>query len=78
MQLYFVPTKLPRTMSRKEWKECDRWRRVTQKKLAEEMQKKIDMLATFGTTELEQRMKRDIINEAIYPPLLLGPYMDTH
>ena len=74
MQLYFVPEKLPRTMTRTQWKEADRWRRITTKLLATEMEKRrndfakmMDDLACFGRASMR-------IGYEVNPPLLLNPY----
>jgi hypothetical protein len=61
--LYFVPSQFPRTITRAEWKEIWRWKRVTQKILAEEYEKRRNDLAAFGHTYPDWRM--------ISPPLLI-------
>jgi len=87
MRLYFVPTKLPRTMTRKEWKDCDRYRRITQKVLAQYEKEMLDLAAEmttnavlYGTSESEQvrRMRQDLYDKIVNPPILLGPHMDQH
>lgn len=74
LALCFNQTKVPRTVTRDEWREIDRWRRVTQRQLAKDAQAEIERLVVFGSThpELARRMAERITN----PPLLLGPYQD--
>jgi hypothetical protein len=74
MELLFVPEKLPRTWTKAQWKEADRWRRITQKKLAEARQQLMENLAVYGTTH--PRIRENILNELTNPPLLLGPRME--
>ena len=57
-------------MTKAEWKECDRWRRITQKALLENEKALIARLCEVGIGDvLKARMAEDIIN----PPILLGP-----
>lgn len=46
-------TKLSRTITRKEWKKVWRWKRVTEKVLKRELQKRMDNLSVYGTTHPE-------------------------
>jgi hypothetical protein len=73
LALYFVPFKIPRTVTRKEWYEIHRWRRVTQKQLNATLLFEQEKLRDPSTPSW---VKRDLMNSMIYPPLLLGPYMD--
>lgn len=73
MKLYLDICKIPRTVTRAEWKEIHRWRRIVTRQLKKDVQHKMDMLAVYGTTMLPE-MKEDLLNEMINPPLLLGPY----
>jgi hypothetical protein len=75
MMLLFDQRKLPRTMNRKEWRGIDRWRRVTQHKLREAMERQVqalsairDDLGAYGTATHLHAMER-LIN----PPVLIGP-----
>lgn len=74
VELYFVPSKLPRTWTRQQWKEAYRWVRVTRKKLNEATAKRLAWLQIYGTThpELVHRAIDDMVN----PPLLMGPGME--
>jgi len=75
LSLYFNPTMIPRTITRKEWKEIWRWKRITQSELAKAMQREIDYLVVYGNTLLPEQKQR-MIDNIVNPPLLLGPYMD--
>lgn len=75
VSLYWNPSKVPRTLTREQWKECYRWVRITRKRLREELQKQQQFLATYGTT-MPQIIKNDILDKMVNPPLLLGPYME--
>lgn len=71
MELYFRPEEVPRSIKRPEWYRIWRWTRIQRKELAESMERKRKMLLAVPPS-----IRQDIINEMIYPPLLLGPYMD--
>ena len=73
LQLYFVPSKVPRTITKVEWYECWRWLRVCRKKLKEQLDKEVEMLRK---DDLPKHIRDDIASKIINPPLLLGPYMD--
>jgi hypothetical protein len=75
LKLYFDPTRLPRTMTKQEWKEADRWCRVTRKQLEQAAQEQINNLITFGST-MPNYIKRDIMDKMIYPSVVLGPGME--
>jgi hypothetical protein len=85
VKILFVPEKLSRSLSKEEWKKCDRWRRVTQKVLAQ-YDKEMLELATemttnavlYGSSDSEhvRKMQQDLYDKIINPPLLLGPHMD--
>jgi hypothetical protein len=44
MQLLFDPAKLPRSMTRSEWRKADRWRRVVQGRVIAETYRKLDAI----------------------------------
>lgn len=69
-QLYFNPSKFPRTIKRKEWKDIWRWKRVTEKRVKEEVDKQISNLIVYGST-MPRYIKDDIMEELIYPLLLI-------
>ena len=77
MNLYFVPSKFPRTISRAEWREIWRWKRVVEKRLAEEMQKQSAALGAFGSVMLPQARSEMIDNmEAIIDRNILLKFGD--
>jgi hypothetical protein len=76
MNLIFNLRKLPRTMTKREWREIDRWRRVAERKLREAIQRQTEALAAmrddlgaYGTATHLHAIER-LIN----PPALIGPY----
>jgi hypothetical protein len=73
MRLLFNPAKLPRTMTRKEWKEIDRWRRVVTRKLRESLEQRLSEVFIRGG----EKFLIDVLDEAVNPPLLLGPYQES-
>ncbi len=48
LQLSFDPRKLPRSMSREEWRKIDRWRRTAQKQVGAEVSRQMEDLGTYG------------------------------
>ena len=73
MVVVFDITKVPRHTTRQEWREAYRWVRVQRKVLKKQEDTKIELLRTHGDTMLP-RMKQDLMNHLIYPPILLGPW----
>lgn len=67
LRLLFVPTKLPRTMTRKEWYECWRWKRITEKQLNEIIEERTRDFVAFGNTWSKQ-MCDDFIDNIINIP----------
>ena len=70
LALYFDPAKFPRTITRAEWKEIWRWKRITQKKLAEELNKQMNNFILFGST-WPDHIRDDFIYQTTNPPLLV-------
>lgn len=68
--LYFNPQLFPRTTTKKEWIDIWRWKRVTQNKLREEMDKA--MLNYKANSNIwPEHTKQDFINSIVNPPLLI-------
>lgn len=65
LALHFVPNKFPRTITRREWKEIWRWKRLAQKQLAEETEKRMLNFILYGTSHPE------LLDDLINPPLLV-------
>lgn len=75
IRLIFQPERIPRTTTRAQWREIDRWRRVTEKRLRgwrEEQSREIGQIALAGHRDLAARMAERLINPAvmIYPEVL--------
>lgn len=73
--LYFIMEKVPRTVGRKEWYEIYRKVRVQRKECRTQESRLQELLREKGK-EMHPRIRRDIMDSLIYPPLILGPYMD--
>lgn len=72
MILVFNPSRLSRSINRKEWKEIWRWKRVTEKQLAKSVEEQIGLLVAYGTT-MPEYMRKDMIDVIVNPPLLMYP-----
>lgn len=70
MKLLFNISKVPRSLSKVEWKKLWRWKRETVKRLAKHEEAKIEMLQS----DLPPHLKSDLMDHIINPPILLGPY----
>lgn len=75
MILYFDITKVPRSTSREEWKNCWRRVRVLKKELLWANKGRIELLVEHKDI-MPPKIKADLIDHLVNPPLLLGPYMD--
>lgn len=67
--LYFDPAKFPRTITRKEWKEIWRWKRMTEKALVKELEEQMLNISLFGCSH------PDMLDRIINPPLLVHDRM---
>lgn len=74
--LYFDPSKFPRTITRAEWRDIWRWKRETQKRIAQEIVDRQNDLIFFGTVMLPAQRK-EIIERLVNPPLLVHSKMET-
>lgn len=72
MELLFNPANLPRSMKRQEWREIDRWRRTSTKRMRKAFDSKLSAAMAFG----DKHLIAQVIDEAINPPLLIGPYQE--
>jgi hypothetical protein len=72
MMLHFDQTKVPRSTTRAEWREMDRWRRTTEARIRAEQYKQLEMLTLYGTTNPE--LAAELADRIINPPVLLGPH----
>jgi hypothetical protein len=81
LKLYFVPKKLPRTWTKKQWKEAYRWVRLTEKILDAQMEAQREKIARIQTDTMLYgiawyTIKDGLIENLINPPLLMGPGME--
>lgn len=72
VELYFVPAKVRRSTTRGEWQSIWREARVMRKQIAQSNQDKVNLIQTLSDTKLKQML----MDEMIYPPLVLGPGME--
>lgn len=74
-QLIFDRDRIPRTTTRAEWRAIDRWRRVTERQLREDVQKAVDNLVLFGTTHPDLFKKRadELALFISFPPVMMYP-----
>ncbi len=70
MRLIFEPSRLPRAMTRPQWREVDRWRRVVQARLRQNVEAQTYALIIYGSTH---PACIDIIERLIRPPLMFFP-----
>lgn len=72
MELIFQPDRIPRTMTRQEWKEAYRWLRQTRNILKKNLEEQIHLLNVYGNT-MPDRMRNGIIDNIVYPPIIVFP-----
>lgn len=72
---YFRMQNVPRNISKARWKEVYRQVRVGRKWANEQTQRSQEALREFGEN-LPEHIYKDMIETMIYPPIVLGPYMD--
>ena len=75
-RLVFNADKIARTTTRSEWREIDRWRRVTQRELSKHdaamiamLREPLSDLAAFG----QAQMRADVIQSIVNPPIMVYP-----
>lgn len=71
IRLLFNAAAIPRTTTREQWREIDRWRRVTERTLRAERDRQIANMITYGTSHPE--LLGDFIDRAINPPIMVYP-----
>lgn len=72
IQLAFNAKTIPRTTTREQWRAIDRWRRVAERKLREEMQRRVKNIMVYGTSHPEI-YRRNLLDEIINPPIMTFP-----
>jgi hypothetical protein len=68
MMLYFNPRQLPRSMTRQQWRNTWRWKRVTEAQLAARERDQLKLLVTHGHI-MTRRTLENILDNAINPPI---------
>lgn len=68
MEVYFNLQGFPRTLSRTEWRDIWRWKRVAKKQVEDNNAVLAD---TLRNSKLPEYIKRDIIDKLVFPPLLI-------
>lgn len=71
MRVYLPFEKVDRSITRKRWKEIYRWKRIWIKRCREMEDDQIEFLRR--NKQMPQRIRDDIMDHIINPPLLLGP-----
>ena len=77
MKLLFIVQKFPRSMTKEEWREVWRWKRLTEKKLAkneEEMVKVWRDVAVYGIGWA--KVREGIVEHLTNPPFLIPDKME--
>lgn len=69
LKLVFNPEKLPRTMTKAEWKKCWRWKRRVEHELIKTEELELEALRS----DIPRYIKVDIAARLINPPLLVFP-----
>ena len=77
MILVFDQREVPRSTTRREWREIDRWRRNAERSCREHGDRQLAAFTALGSSECPQnpqivRMKHDLIEELVRPPLLMA------
>ncbi len=72
MNLIFNATSLSRAITRAEWKEIWRWKRLTEKRMKKSVEEQIALLVAFGTT-MPKHIRSDMVDTIINPPLMIYP-----
>lgn len=77
MILVFNPSRLSRSITRKEWNEIWRWKRVTERQLARSISEQMQLLGAYGTT-MPEYMRKDMIDTIVNPPVCIYPEPIDH
>lgn len=71
IRLIFNKTAIPRTTTREQWRDIWRWKRETEKKLAEQAAKHLEAVIMFGTSHPE--ILDRYMDRATNPPVMIYP-----
>lgn len=72
MQLVFNATSLSRSITRQQWKEIWRWKRLTGRRLKKSVEEQIGLLVAYGTN-IPSHIRKDMIDVIVNPPLMIYP-----
>lgn len=72
---YFHPQSMPRTITREEWYRVWHDVRVGFRENKEALIKHNDFFQA-NYHRMPEHIKKQMLDEIIYPPIILGPYMD--
>lgn len=67
MILYFQLQGFPRSITRRQWRDIWRWKRIETKRLELEGQRRVELLKA----NLPHYVREDIVSQMINPPLLV-------
>lgn len=67
MKLLWLPDNLPRTMTRREWRDLNRWKRVQEKELRQAEAEAMKAAIALG--------RPDMLDRIVNPPLLVHGLM---
>lgn len=76
MILIFEGHRLPRSMTREQWRKVDRWRRLTNQQLRAQVERRTNFLrdlGAYGSAELQMKIANEICN----PPIMVFPDLNT-
>ena len=73
MQLVFDQRRIPRSTTRKEWREMDRWRRNAQRRIRERVEAQTAAFQVFG---VNSRQGEEFMERLIRPPVLLSSHQE--
>jgi hypothetical protein len=75
IQLLFNADAIPRSTTREQWREIDRWRRVTVRTLRDKMDRQLANAIAYGTSHPE--LLGDFIDRAVNPPIMIYPPLEA-
>lgn len=71
-RLVFDHSRIPRTTTRKEWREIDRWRRITERQVKKAVAEEHELLRR-NLDMLPPETRARMIDRMINPPLMVYP-----
>lgn len=74
LKLYFHGPSFPRCITREEWKEIWRWKRVQERELEKQAEEQRQLYLRYKDF-MSPKMKSDIMDQMINPPILVHDRM---